>query len=547
MNQRITIYQVLPRLFGNTNSTNEPHGSYEMNGAGKLNDFTPSRIEAIKSLGASHIWYTGVIEHATKTEFGYGLPGNHPAIVKGEAGSPYAITDYYDIAPALASSPELRMREFEALVERTHQAGLSVIIDFVPNHLSRDYHSDAKPDTVEDFGAHDNTEVAFDPQNNFYYIPGIPLQLAQSADPNHPPYREFPAKVTGNDVFSATPSDHDWYETIKLNYGVDYTGGGTEHFSPIPDTWQKMLDILRYWASKGVDGFRCDMAEMVPPAFWQWAITRLKNEYPYTILIAEVYQPHRYAEYIEAGFDLLYDKVGLYDKLIGVLKGECKTSEIYGALSASPTLQSHLLHFMENHDEQRLSSDFISGDGSKAFPAMCASSLVDGCPIMVYFGQELGERGMNHEGYSGRDGRTSIFDYWSVSTVRDWLGGKELKLREQYTWLLHVAQMPVFTDGLFYDLTYTDASFAERGLFVFLRALETELAIVVVNFQTSIHRIEVTIPPIAYQLLSVSHDSLYMATDLRSNRKNYTTLSPTLPYSLVALPYMATVHHLTVV
>lgn len=74
-------------------------------------------------------------------------------------------------------------------------------------------------------------------------------------------YKEYPAKATGNNRFDAYPNINDWYETVKLNYGIDYQNGNTPHFNPIPDTWTKMLDILLFWAGKNIDGFRCDMAE----------------------------------------------------------------------------------------------------------------------------------------------------------------------------------------------------------------------------------------------------------------------------------------------
>lgn len=425
--KRISIYQVLPRLFGNLCSAPQPYGDYERNGSGKLNDFTPLRLEAIKDLGCTHIWYTGVIEHATKTAFGSSIPAHHPAIVKGEAGSPYAISDYYDIASALASKPEERMAEFEALVERTHSAGLKVLIDFVPNHLSRTYRSDAKPEGIRDFGAEDDPTLAFSPQNNFYYLPQETLTLASAQGGEAVPYTEYPARATGNNVFSATPSRNDWYETVKLNYGIDLQGDWQSYFDPIPDTWQKMLDILCYWAAKGIDGFRCDMAELVPSPFWRWVIGEVRKRFPELLFIAEVYQPNRYEEYIEAGFDYLYDKVGLYDKLIQILKGSASTSEISGVLGEQERVKQHLLRFMENHDEQRLASDFVVGDGATAFPAMCATALIDGNPVMTYFGQELGERGMDQEGFSGLDGRTTIFDYWAIESVES--GSKESRLR----------------------------------------------------------------------------------------------------------------------
>ena len=306
------IYQMLPRLFGNTNPDCIPDGDITENGCGKLNDITPRVLKSIRNLGITHVWYTGVIEHAHATDYSaFGITPDNPCVVKGKAGSPYAISDYYDIDPDIAVSVPDRMKEFEQLVERTHKAGMKVLIDFVPNHVARRYHSDAAPAGIEDFGQGDNSTYFFSPQNNFYYIP---RQLFQPQFPIGD-YTEFPAKASGNDCFNAFPSHNDWYETVKLNYGVDY-GDGSRHFDPVPSTWFKMLHILRYWASKGIDGFRCDMVFMVPLEFWEWAIPQVKQHYPDLLFIAEIYDVSQYRDFLERGhFDYLYDKVNLYDTL----------------------------------------------------------------------------------------------------------------------------------------------------------------------------------------------------------------------------------------
>ena len=164
---KFIIYQVLPRLFGNYNTTNKPNGSLEENGCGKFNSFTTKALKEIKSLGVTHVWYTGIIEHATQTDYtAFGIRKDHPAIVKGRAGSAYAIKDYYDVDPDLSENVQDRMGEFERLVERTHGAGLKVIIDFVPNHVARQYGSDAKPEGVIDLGETDLTDYAFHSKNN---------------------------------------------------------------------------------------------------------------------------------------------------------------------------------------------------------------------------------------------------------------------------------------------------------------------------------------------------------------------------------------------
>ena len=170
---KLIIYQLLPRLFGNTNTTNRVWGTLADNGSGTFADINDAALESIKTLGATHIWYTGVLEHATMTDYSaQGITPDDPAVVKGRAGSPYAIKDYYDVVPDFAESVPDRMAEFEALVARTHAHGLKVIIDIVPNHVARQYQSDAKPAGVPDLGEDDDVRQAFSTQNNFYYLPG---------------------------------------------------------------------------------------------------------------------------------------------------------------------------------------------------------------------------------------------------------------------------------------------------------------------------------------------------------------------------------------
>ena len=295
MNSKIIIYQVFTRLFGNTNNRCKANGTLQENGCGKFSDFTSKALHEIRSLGCTHIWYTGIIEHATQTDYTrYGIRKDNPHIVKGKAGSPYAIKDYYDVDPDLAENPQNRMKEFEALVTRTHEAGLKVIIDFVPNHVARQYHSDQKPSGTKDLGEDDNTEIHFSPENNFYYIPRQAFCGQFPLGEGVEKYHEYPAKATGNDCFGAYPGINDWYETVKLNYGIDYLNNRQTYFDPIPDTWIKMRDILLFWASKQIDGFRCDMAEMVPVAFWGWVIPQIKEKYPHIDFIAEVYNPYEY-------------------------------------------------------------------------------------------------------------------------------------------------------------------------------------------------------------------------------------------------------------
>lgn len=545
--EKMIIYQVFPRWFGNTNTKPVRNGSLEENGVGKFSDFTPLALSKIKELGTTHIWYTGVIEHATQTDYtAYHIQKDHRAVVKGKAGSPYAIKDYYDIDPDLADHVENRMEEFEALVARTHDAGMKVIIDFVPNHVARQYHSDAQYNFIEELGQNDNTSKAFDPNNNFYYIPGQPLTLPFTNDDEGLGYSEFPAKATGNDRFDAFPNCNDWYETVKLNYGVDYLNGRSKHFDPTPNTWHKMLDILRFWASKQIDGFRCDMAEMVPVEFWEWAIPLVKKDYP-VIFIAEVYNPAEYRNYIFNGhFDYLYDKVGLYDTLRAVICGQAPASNIPACWQSLEGIQSHMLNFLENHDEQRLASDFFAKDPSAGISGLMVSALMNTNPMMIYSGQELGERGMDEEGFSGLDGRTTIFDYWSVSTLRNWKNGgkydggklteKQKQLRQQYAAILNIAKNePAITQGSFFDLMYTNEKnrfFNNRNQYAFLRKHKNEVILVVANFTHSEQNVWVNIPEDAFKALDIKDNEAAMLKDLLTGTETISTLTTAWPFKV---------------
>ena len=505
---KIIVYQIFTRLYGNSCQTRKANGTIEENGCGKMNDFTPTVLKQIRELGVSHVWYTGIIRHATMTDYSaYGIPRQHPAVVKGRAGSPYAITDYYDVDPDLAVNVPKRMEEFEKLVNRTHRAGLKLVIDFVPNHVARQYKSIAKPKGVKDLGEGDNPDHGFDPQNNFYYCPG--QSFAPYFDLYHgekEPYQEMPAKATGNDCFHNAPGQNDWYETVKLNYGVDYYAGRVGHFDPVPDTWAKMLHILLFWAAKGVDGFRCDMAEMVPAEFWAWATKQVREQFPDVIFIGEVYNPAEYRRYIASGFDFLYDKVGMYDVMFDVLCHHRDTDAITWAWQQTDDIRDHMLYFLENHDELRLASDFFVGQAEKALPALVVSVLMQQNPFMLYAGQEWGERGMDAEGFSGLNGRTTIFDYWALSADRD------NAVSHYYKKVFDIARTEkAVSQGLSFDLMYVNQHL--RRQYAFLRASKKELLFVVANFDDVPVTTQVCIPAHAFDYLNLKEGSCE-ATDL---------------------------------
>ncbi|MGM9700777.1 MAG: alpha-amylase family glycosyl hydrolase [Prevotella sp.] len=522
------VYQIFTRLFGNRNTTRKEWGTIAENGCGKMNGFDATVLKRIKSLGVTHVWYTGILRHATQTDYNaYGIPSQHAEVVKGCAGSPYAITDYYDVDPDLAEDVAHRMQEWEALIARTHAAGMKVIMDFVPNHVAREYRSVCKPAGVKDLGEDDDTAMAFSANNNFYYCWGCPLDLSQIAP--KAVYEECPARATGNDRFDNCPSVNDWYETVKLNYGIDYcdAGGRSEHFDPMPDTWRKMTDILLFWAAKGVDGFRCDMAEMVPPAFWSYATSEVKRAFPDVIFIGEVYEPRQYRTYIASGYDFLYDKVGMYDCLRAVVCGNRCASDITSQWQQTDDIRGHMLYFLENHDEQRIASDFFAGDAKKGIPAHIVSCLLNNNPYMLYAGQELGERGMEKEGFSGRDGRTTIFDYWSLDSVQHGYfdlrrrTASEKTLFAAYQQVMHVAETEkAAKEGRTFDLMYVNPHLAEKQ-FAFIREVSGELLFVVANFSDEEVNCKVRIPAHAFDYLSLNEQELEGVELLHGGRQSF--------------------------
>lgn len=534
----MVIYQIFTRTFGNKHVACKENGSIQENGVGKMKDLSTKILQKIQQSGFTHVWFTGIIRHATTTDYSmFGIPKQHAQVVKGKAGSPYAITDYYDIDPDIATDVPHRMEEFESLIKRTHDQGLKVIIDFVPNHVAREYKSIAKPKNVCDLGADDNIYKHFDAQNNFYYCPEVALDLsAINVSDTGETYYEYPAKCTGNDCFKSNPGQNDWYETVKLNYGVDYCdlGGRSEHFNPVPSTWKKMTKVLMFWAAKGIDGFRCDMAEMVPTAFWKYAIFRVKRYFPYIKFIGEVYNPELYREYIKAGFNYLYDKVGMYDTLRGVICGYKPAADITKAWQAVDDIRSHMLYFLENHDEQRIASDFFAGEGRKGIPALIVFALFQSNPIMIYSGQEFGEKGMEKEGFSGVDGRSTIFDYWSTSTIRKAfynvgrLSTKQRYLRDIYYKILCLREEASISGGLTYDLMYANfnkSTFDTSKQFAFMRGQGKERLLIVANFDDKASTISVTIPEHAMKFLKIKRD-YYLLTDLLTGEQLDAIISP---------------------
>ena len=521
----MNIYQLFVRIFGNKNKEVVFDGDKSQNKCGTFADINNKALDALKTLGITHIWLTGVIRHSSMTSYPeLGIKSTNPLVTKGKAGSPYSIMDYYDIDPDLAVNPQNRMAEFEETVARIHEKGMKVIIDFIPNHLAREYKSLCKPYDVEEFGEYDNKNVSFSKDNNFYYCPDQRFVIPNNHNvigSTNMEFHEFPAKASGNDVFSPTPSVNDWYDTVKLNYGVDYHNNN-RYFEPIPNTWYKMLNILRYWCEKGVGGFRVDMAELVPVEFWRWSIDMLREDYE-PIMIAEIYQPHLYKEFIYAGFDYLYDKVGLYNTLENIYRYGQRADTITNVWNSLQGLGDVMLRFMENHDEVRLASEHFVGDAFKALPAVAMAALMNRGPFMIYNGQESGEDAKGAPGFSGDDGRTSIFDYAVMPNHQNWMSdGKfdgsqfsdeQKRLFDFYSKLLNFRlNSSAINKGAFYDLMWVNpwySNFDPQYVYAFLRYHDEDRLLVVVNFNLNESRycqVKISDDALEYMRMKVTDD-----------------------------------------
>lgn len=484
------------RHFGNTCEAPTADGSITENGCGKFDDINDASLASLKDLGITHIWLTGILEQASSTDYP-DRPADNPLLVKGKAGSPYAIRDYFDVCPDYAVDPARRLDEFRALLRRMKKHQLQAIIDFVPNHVARSYSSDICPELS--FGKNDDTQKFFNINNNFYYLgdlhPGGGAPVKLPSDNGHhayPPESHF-GRVTGNNVISWAPSIHDWFETIKLNYGHNFTLGPprddlhplppadapTEH---TPDTWQKMDAILAYWQNMGVDGFRVDMAHMIPMHYWAWQTRRCRKRHPSVFFMAEAYDndPAKLTdgnvleELLASGFDAVYDDPS-YDIIKHIIEGDKWANDIDPTANPFSPLFHQSLRYAENHDEVRLaSSGNWAGCGMEI--GQPVSAILFGLgrgPVMLYNGQETGEPACGAEGFSGDDGRSSIFDYGTLPSLTPWVNqhrydGAQLtpaqkNLRAFYARLLNLCAEPAFTCGDFYGLNQANQNNPQYG------------------------------------------------------------------------------------
>jgi glycosidase len=515
------------------NEMRKRNGTLAENGVGRFTDINDAALSAIRQMGFTHVWLTGILQQATATDYSeFGQPADDTDLLKGLAGSPYAIKDYFDVCPDYAENPAERLKEFRDLIARLHAQGLKAIIDLVPNHVARSYDSCVKPDcnfgTRGGSGTGDDISKFFDPHNNFFYLTpdgnGPPLRLPTFREgqpvsatcqavaavcdrrtPNEdggykPPLQNCDGffdgektfgRVTGNNVVSWTPHLNDWYETIKLNYGFDFTDPSKSvreypnAWSPdkeIPNTWKKVDQVIEHWQSLGVDGFRCDMSHMVPPEMWSWTIAQARRRQPDVFFMGEAYnddpakvpgsdpvvsqlnwgQGNVLFDLLNAGFNAVYDAPA-YRTLKRIYEGSCWANDIDRDIG-DDFICHNSVRYAENHDEVRLAARTEWG-GVGMNVGRPVSAILYGLSrgaIMLYNGQEVGESGAGAEGFGGDDARTSIFDYWSMPELVKWvndhkydgarLSKEQKELRKFYSRLINLVGEPAFADGNFFSL-----------------------------------------------------------------------------------------------
>lgn len=479
---RPVIYQLFVRHFSNMESHGVEGGSRNSNGCGTFNGITDKALREISRMGFTHVWLTGVLRHATQTSYP-NLPAQPKSIVKGLAGSPYAVVDYFDVDPDLASGPERRMEEFVALVKRCRSVGLVPLMDFIPNHVSRAYR--VNDGIHDDFGKGDDVHTFFAPNQGYFYLTsnclgdGPPLRLPDGVFDGELTF----GRVTGNNSISWHPSQSDWYETVKLNYGYNFMAGfsslrllpnWTSPKQRVPKTWQIMDDVLSFWQDKGIGGFRCDMAQMIPMAFWKWAISRARVRLSDVFFMAEAYNDHMKTTpddpceaLLDAGFNAVYDS-GCYHLAQNIYTENNWANDFDGLFRSNPKYMTHGVRYVENHDETRLCSPLSwRGVGSTVFPAIITLVYASGSgPVLVYNGQEVGEKAEGPGGFGGHDGRTSIFDYTCLPQLQEWVADgrfdanllpkDSFRVRDFHCRLLPLMQHSALARGDFYGLNWAN-------------------------------------------------------------------------------------------
>ena len=288
--------------------------------------------------------------------------------------------------------------------------------------------------------------------------------------------------------------DGDWTDTRKVNWND-------------PSTVDKMVDILCFWANKGIDGFRCDMVELVSAEALGEVVRRTRSAFPGLVFVAETYIKENYRRYLStSSIDILYDKSGSYDILRAISNGNCSATALTSNWQWQAEIQGAMLNFLENHDEQRLASRFWNNGRRYPWAELAFSVLFNEASFMLYYGQEWMDDAAETD-----NGRTSIYDFTSPSGVRRAAHfartGKAIKLNDaadtdsldcyrRYLELMQTAASPLMRQGSNWDLCYlqNDCKWNRDNMFAFARYDGHGAAVVICNFSDSDTELSVRLP-----------------------------------------------------
>ncbi len=316
---------------------------------------------------------------------------------KGSLGCPYSIRDYYAINPEYGTK-----EDFRRLVEDAHRLGMKVILDFVANHTSNDY-----------------------------------VEMK-----DHPDWfmRDKNGKFTREVA--------DWWDVIDLNYDNS-------------DLWEYMKGIAKHWVKEfKVDGYRCDVAGMIPLKFWVELRQELRHINPSVFLLAEWESPKLHLR----AFDATYDW-SLYHLLVNVRKGKVRAEKAIDLVLEKEKkypANSLRLRFIENHDEKR-AIEVFGQEGFKPFAAFIFT--ISGIPL-IYNGQEIGERE-----------RPSLFEKEEI----EWDKG-DYAISDYYQRLIKLRkENPAFANGETIKLNTS----SPKEIAAYLRLNGKSRAIVAINFSDS--------------------------------------------------------------
>jgi glycosidase len=329
---------------------------------------------------------------------------------KGTLGSPYSVQDYYGINPEFGT-----LDDFKSLVAAAHKNGMKIVIDLVANHTAWD------------------SKMA----------------------------KEHPEWFTKDSAGNFIPPVADWSDVIDLNYGNK-------------DLRRYMIEMLKYWVRDiGIDGYRCDVSEMVPVDFWDEARAALDSIKPVFMLSEGMYAEH----HLKA-FDMTYGW-NSYHTMADIFAGKKPAFEMDSVLireSLSYPKKSLRLRFSSNHDENAWDMPDIQkfgDDGAKM--AAVLTNTFPGVPLL-YNGQEVGSRE-----------KLGLFEKHEV----DWTKGKEWT--DFYTTLYAIRKNNS-------ALALGDYQFVKNNLpekiYSFIRTDGRNTVLVAVNFSDKQQTATLTLPKV---------------------------------------------------